>query len=64
MNDNAGKAAALVGRVLAEFPAEHEPCPAGSDMALEFALMTHAEARDRDLVKKLDTVAGRVLRAP
>lgn len=62
MNDNAHKAAALVARVLAEFPAEHEPCPIGSDSALEYALITHAGARDPDLVKKLDAVAGRVLR--
>ncbi len=62
MNDNAAKAAALVARVLREFPVEHEPCPAGSDRALEYALITHAEARDQDLVKKLDAVAGRVLR--
>jgi 5'-methylthioadenosine phosphorylase len=62
MNDNAHKAAALVARVLAEFPAEHEPCPAGSDMALEYALITHAEGRDPEFLKKLDAVAGRVLR--
>ena len=62
MSDNASKAAALVGRVLAGFPSEHEACPAGSDHALEYALITHAEARDPDLVKKLDAVAGRVLR--
>ncbi len=62
MHDNADKAARLVARVLAEFPAEHEPCPIGSDRALEFALITHAEARDPELVKKLDAIAGRVLR--
>jgi 5'-methylthioadenosine phosphorylase len=62
MGDNAHKAATLVARTLADFPAEHEPCPIGSDRALEYALITHAEARDPDLVKKLDAVAGRVLR--
>ncbi len=61
MHDNADKAARVVARVLSEFPAEHEPCPIGSDRALEFALITHADARDPELVKKLDAVAGRVL---
>jgi 5'-methylthioadenosine phosphorylase len=62
MTDNADKASRLIARTLGEFPAEHEPCPAGSDRALEHALITHAEARDPELVKKLDAVAGRVLR--
>ena len=61
MHDNADKAARLVARALSDFPAEHEPCPIGSDRALEFALITHADARDPDLVEKLDAVAGRVL---
>jgi len=62
MADNAEKAARVVARTLREFPAEHEPCPAGSDRALEHAIITHPEARDPELVKKLDAVAGRVLR--
>ena len=62
MTDNADKAGALVARALREFPAEHEPCPIGSDRALEYAIITHADARDPELVTKLDTVAGRVLR--
>ncbi len=63
MGDNADKASALVARALREFPAEHEPCPVGSDRSLEYAVITHAEGRDPELVKKLDAVAGRVLRA-
>lgn len=62
MTDNAHKAAALVSRVLSEFPPEHEPCPVGSDRALDYALITHADARDPALVGKLDAVAGRVLK--
>jgi 5'-methylthioadenosine phosphorylase len=62
MTDNADKAARLVARTLGEFPPEHEPCPSGSDRALEHAIITHAEARDPELMKKLDAVAGRVLR--
>jgi len=54
---------ALVARVLSDFPAEHEACPAGSDRALDGAIMTHPGARDPVLAAKLDAVAGRVLRA-
>ena len=61
MKDNASKAASLVARVLSEFPAEHEACPIGSDRALEYALITHADGRDPELIRKLDAVAGRVL---
>ena len=62
MHHNADKAGALIARVLSEFPAEHEACPIGSDRALEHAIITLADARDPELVKKLDAVAGRVLR--
>jgi 5'-methylthioadenosine phosphorylase len=62
MGDNADKASALVARTLRDFPAVHEACPAGSDRSLEYAIITHAGARDPELVKKLDAVAGRVLR--
>ncbi len=59
---NADRASAVVARVLREFPAEHEPCPVGSDHSLDYAIITHSSHRDPDLVKKLDAVAGRVLR--
>ena len=62
-HENAARANALVARVLADFPAEHEACPVGSDRALDGAIMTHPSARDPVLVAKLDAVAGRVLRA-
>ena len=61
--DNAAKAARLIARVAREFPAEHEPCPIGSDRALDGAIMTAPTARDPDLLRKLDAVAGRVLTA-
>jgi 5'-methylthioadenosine phosphorylase len=61
--NNAERVNALLGRILRDFPAEHEPCPIGSDRALEGAIMTHPEARDADLLRKLDAVAGRILRA-
>ena len=58
---NAEKAKSLVARLAADFPREHEPCPIGSDRALDNALITAPEARDPQLLKKLDAVAGRVL---
>jgi 5'-methylthioadenosine phosphorylase len=58
---NAEKAKRLVARLARDFPREHEPCPIGSDRALDDALITAPEARDPDLLKKLDAVAGRVL---
>jgi 5'-methylthioadenosine phosphorylase len=63
LNSNADKAKALVARLATDFPREHEPCPIGSDRALDTALITAPEARDGELLKKLDAVAGRVLRA-
>ncbi|MBB4374006.1 5'-methylthioadenosine phosphorylase [Bradyrhizobium sp. cir1] len=62
LTSNADKAKALVVRLAKDFPREHEPCPIGSDRALDTALITAPEARDPELLKKLDAVAGRVLR--
>jgi 5'-methylthioadenosine phosphorylase len=59
--DNAGRAQRLVARLARDFPREHEPCPIGSDRALDTALITAPDARDPELIKKLDAVAGRVL---
>ena len=58
---NAEKAARLVGRLAKDFPRQHEPCPIGSDRALDSALITAPKARDPKLIKKLDAVARRVL---
>jgi 5'-methylthioadenosine phosphorylase len=60
---NADKATKLVARLAKDFPREHEPCPIGSDRALDTAIITAPEARDPELIKKLDAVAGRVLKA-
>ena len=59
---NAEKAKRLVARLAKDFPREHEPCPIGSDRALDSAMITAPEARDPELLKKLDAVAGRVLK--
>jgi 5'-methylthioadenosine phosphorylase len=63
LNSNADKAKALVARLARDFPREHEPCPIGSDRALDNALITAPEARDPALLKKLDAVAGRLLKS-
>jgi 5'-methylthioadenosine phosphorylase len=63
LTTNAEKAKQLVARLAKDFPREHEPCPIGSDRALDSALITAPEARDPELLKKLDAVAGRVLNA-
>jgi 5'-methylthioadenosine phosphorylase len=62
LTTNADKAKGLVARLAKDFPREHEPCPIGSDRALDTALITAPEARDPELLKKLDAVAGRILR--
>ena len=60
---NAEKAKRLVARLAQDFPREHEPCPVGSDRALDTALITAPEARDPELIRKLDAIAGRVLKS-
>jgi 5'-methylthioadenosine phosphorylase len=63
LSQNADKAKRLVARLARELPREHEPCPIGSDRALDTAIITAPQARDPELVRKLDAVAGRVLHA-
>jgi 5'-methylthioadenosine phosphorylase len=62
LTHNAERAKRLVARLAQDFPREHETCPIGSDRALDSALITAPEARDPELIKKLDAVAGRVLK--
>jgi 5'-methylthioadenosine phosphorylase len=62
-HENADKAAAIIARALSDFSPEHEACPVGSDRSLDNAIMTPPDQRDPELVKKLEAVAGRVLRA-
>ena len=63
VNENAAKAARLLARLLSDMPAEREPCPIGSDRALDTALITAKEARDPALLSKLDAIMARVNRA-
>ena len=60
--NNADKARQLVRTVAATMSNRPMVCPSGDDRALEAALITHAGARDPVLLKKLDAVAGRVLK--
>jgi 5'-methylthioadenosine phosphorylase len=62
MHENRDHVQRLLLRLIRDFPLEHEACPIGSDKALEFAVMTAPEKRDPTLLKKLDAVAGRVLK--
>jgi 5'-methylthioadenosine phosphorylase len=63
LNANAEKAKLLVRRLAEAFPREHEPCPIGSDRALERAIITAPQVRDPALIAKLDAVAGRIFEA-
>jgi 5'-methylthioadenosine phosphorylase len=63
VNDNAAKAARLLARLLKDMPEKREPCPIGSDRALDTALITAPEARDPDVLKKLEAIMARVNRA-
>ncbi len=57
---NAGNAARVLARLLRDFPAEHEPCPVGSDRALDGAILTQQTARDPELMTKLEAIMQRV----
>lgn len=58
---NADNARKLVAGVVPALGGHAGPCPHGCDRALEYAIITAPEARDPDLVARLDAVAGRVL---
>src|ERR1700688_1491137 len=59
----AERARRLVARLARDFPREHEPCPIGSDRALDTAIITAPDARHPTLLAKLDGVAGPLLPA-
>jgi 5'-methylthioadenosine phosphorylase len=61
LRENADKARNLVGALVPLLAARHGSCPHGCHTALDNALITAPEARDPDLCRKLDAVAGRVL---
>lgn len=61
MTGNGARARALLAEAIPGFAGERAPCPHGCDRALDYAIITAAEARDEALVARLDAVAGRVL---
>ena len=58
---NADNARGLVKTVVPSLRLREGACSAGCHQALDNALITAPEARDPDLIRKLDAVAGRVL---
>ena len=58
---NADKARGMVKRLPKILGSDRALCEHGCDRALEFAVLTAPDARDPELVAKLDAVAGRVL---
>jgi len=59
--DNADKARSLIKAVVPLLSGRTELCSEGCHTALDNAIITAPEARDPAVVRKLDTVAGRVL---
>ncbi len=58
---NADRGRTLVANTVPRLAGRRSKCPHGCDRALEDALITAPEARDPDLLRRLDAVAGRVL---
>ncbi len=64
LNDNAAKAGALIAAVAPKLGPDRKNSPLGIETMLDTAIITAPEARDADLVAKLDAVAGRALGVP
>jgi 5'-methylthioadenosine phosphorylase len=60
--DNADRARSLVKGSAPRLSGRTELCPHGCQEALSSAIITSPDARDADMVAKLDAVAGRVLK--
>ena len=61
LTSNAEKARSLVKTVVPKLSVRTESCAVGCHTALDTAIITSADTRDPDMVKKLEAVAGRVL---
>ncbi len=61
---NAENARNLVKSLIPRIAPPRSLCPAGCDRALEYALITAPEAREKQMLAKLGTIAGRVLSGP
>ncbi len=62
VQDNAERAKSLIKSVASALARHDGACPHGCRHALEHAIITAPEARDPAMVRRLDAVAGRVLR--
>ena len=62
LHANADNARALVKRLVSVLKQPACTCEKGCQTALEFALITAPDARDPEVLKKLDVVAGRLLK--
>jgi 5'-methylthioadenosine phosphorylase len=63
MHANSANAKKLLAHVIPRAGADAAPCERGCDRALEHAILTAPDARDPAVVKKLDAVAGRILKS-
>ena len=63
LQHNAGAARRTVADLPGRLGGERAACPHGCDRALDYAVLTAPDAREKKLLKKLDAVAGRVLGA-
>lgn len=61
LTGNAGKARDMLAGLPALLGSDRAACPHGCDRALDNAILTAPDARDPELLARLDAVAGRVL---
>jgi len=62
LSANADNARRLVRRVVPKLGPERTPSPLGIEHVLDTAVITAPDKRDPELFRKLDAVAGRVLK--
>ncbi|MEL7013135.1 MAG: S-methyl-5'-thioadenosine phosphorylase [Pseudomonadota bacterium] len=61
LTQNAGHARDMIIRLPSLLGLERVPCPYGCDRALDTAIITAPEARDAEVLKKLEVIAGRIV---
>jgi 5'-methylthioadenosine phosphorylase len=61
LTSNAEHARGLVATVVPKLAERPDSCPEGCNTALDHALITAPEARDPELLRKLEALLGRVL---
>jgi len=63
LTSNANRGSALVSEFTRRFVERPAACPEGCDRALDTAIITPPEAREPEILRRLEAVAGRVLGA-